>query len=95
MRIKGIEKRNIEIEITPIDAVLSLAEFYGLSKLFKNDSDHYSSLEGKMDGIYLVDFENHAYHGTPRFDMVSEKKLTADEAIAAKALKELYTIAKK
>lgn len=80
VRIKGIRKEQVEIEVTPEALIRGLQEHFGITELFTPRGDNYWSWS--EDGNSMVERELISYHGSPQYmttgrAISDEKQLTA------------------
>lgn len=95
MKINGVVKKNVDIEVTKGELFAGLAAELGFSKLFPQDDRPGSDIEAKLvrvndeDGreMYRIEaYEDVSYHGSPLYKKKWECRLTDAQAACAKAL---------
>lgn len=80
VRIKGIKKEQVEVEVSPEALLRGLQEYFGITELFTPRRDNY--WRWSEDGNSMIELEPITYHGSPQYDTTGrkisdEKQLTA------------------
>lgn len=82
VRVEGIRKEQIEIEVTPEALLRGLQEHFGIVELFNPRGDNYWSWS--EDGSYMQEMEPATYHGSPKYRPTG-RKITDENKLAAYA----------
>lgn len=69
--MKGVIKKDVEVEVKPVELLEALSEVFGLSRAlgFTGNNDSYFKREYNDEDelVALVEYEDRSYHGSPNY----------------------------
>lgn len=93
MIIKGTEKREVAIDVCPLEIIGLLGKKYGIELEPQRDEYQKIEQEEKEDGphYYIREYNDFSMHGSPYYKMVSEKEISKEQYNVIQAVKYLHT----